>query len=865
MSFRQMIEASLANLGSETAGLPAPPAEIRSMLNSMKEEELEGLFKGFMETKAAGGLPSAETKKSSKAKDNKAPGDDAVWEAAFQHCCREAVVNEFKDLPKEAKKKLLKAFQSSAEDKHLDILMREDTEEAMHLGSIQEAFFHGPKADDTDPLVKALSVNSSVPVKRSAAAKVASMMDHWGEPMPKPITLMLYERGLQHQRQQIGKHESNEGFLSLRTNNTVQKPESGAKSREWAALKQIGVDDLRLFQVSKGCVLTGTLCVDPHATVGVTTLLEDSRGSVVQLGIYNMLPGGPTGAKAHHLAQQVFPKGLKVSIAEPFYKIFMDGMRGVRIDEPPDLKVHNPHERSGLSLQEARQQGNASVKEKAFLSASALYWQGLRSQEVEKEVAQLLSNRAQACLKLGQWASALADSAAALVLTPKSSKAWQRYAAALDGMGQASLAAQARALAGREAGEKAPAGEVRAVLMAGLACAVLAAEDEGAAPREAGNEAYKSGNFEKAAKLYTAALAQNPVAADVAAVLGNIALCALRTNMLHDAVAAAAAALRVLPGHLKAKYRLAKGLVALGELDLAEQVLSEDRGDRDCGALLGRAAKIRQAMAEKSWNPGLLQELCDADEQSAPDWVDETAVKLGYVGTKGRGLIAARSIEMGEVLLFQRGRVSKSVGGLKDDRGFVMTVNSSTRCTDDGSQTELKALTTNLLCYDQLLAFVLADLHDGSRESGKLPLPDWDDLLHRLGSRALPLLPSHPDYFHPAEKARVEQSSARVQRVLSTNSHGGKASDIKVLQGMGVDESCLHDNLTEAKSTSLYPAISMLNHAGHENCVHLPILRQGEMAVLLVLAARRIVPGEELTVEYHSDPETLERKWGIKE
>ena len=166
----------------------------------------------------------------------------------------------------------------------------------------------------------------------------------------------------------------NEGdtFGNLTTNSTVMKP-AEVTPHNWAYLREVGVKSLRLFDVAKGSVLVGILLVDPivqvhsvgglkrewmgfvdghhgqsgsmfqacglwasvcNCQVGITTILEDAAGDHIQLGLYNQLPGGAVGPRSLKLAQRHFPKGARVRIAEPFLKIFRDGKRGVRVDDP---------------------------------------------------------------------------------------------------------------------------------------------------------------------------------------------------------------------------------------------------------------------------------------------------------------------------------------------------------------------------------------------------------------------------------------------------------------------------------------------------------------------------------------------------
>ena len=78
-------------------------------------------------------------------------------------------------------------------------------------------------------------------------------------------------------------------------------------------------------------ILSDSFC---NCQVGISTILEDAAGDHIQLGLYNQLPGGAVGPRSVKLAQRHFPKGAHVRIAEPFLKIFRDGKRGVRVDDP---------------------------------------------------------------------------------------------------------------------------------------------------------------------------------------------------------------------------------------------------------------------------------------------------------------------------------------------------------------------------------------------------------------------------------------------------------------------------------------------------------------------------------------------------
>lgn len=81
--------------------------------------------------------------------------------------------------------------------------------------------------------------------------------------------------------------------------------------------------------------------------VGIMTIMQDARGDVVHLALYNQLPDGATGALGQTLADARFPPGTKISIAEPFLKIYRSGGRSLRVDTPTDLKIVSEPQRSG--------------------------------------------------------------------------------------------------------------------------------------------------------------------------------------------------------------------------------------------------------------------------------------------------------------------------------------------------------------------------------------------------------------------------------------------------------------------------------------------------------------------------------------
>eukprot|EP00929_Paragymnodinium_shiwhaense_P017341 TRINITY_DN126477_c0_g1_i1.p1 TRINITY_DN126477_c0_g1~~TRINITY_DN126477_c0_g1_i1.p1 ORF type:complete len:254 (+),score=8.72 TRINITY_DN126477_c0_g1_i1:89-850(+) len=88
-----------------------------------------------------------------------------------------------------------------------------------------------------------------------------------------------------------------------------------------ASLDTAGNSKGRYFTGHQGRFLAGTLIVEALQATAVVTLLEDDDGDVVRLFVYR--------ASAEQL-----PKGSRIMIAMPFYKIMADGLPGVRCDSP---------------------------------------------------------------------------------------------------------------------------------------------------------------------------------------------------------------------------------------------------------------------------------------------------------------------------------------------------------------------------------------------------------------------------------------------------------------------------------------------------------------------------------------------------
>ena len=106
-----------------------------------------------------------------------------------------------------------------------------------------------------------------------------------------------------------------------------------------SACTPIYVSSLKAGNTYRGRLLRGTLVVQPFVMEGVQTLLEDEKGDLVSVSIYNALPAGiPQDLQSKWAAaQRTFAQGRRLAILEPFYKLAGDGSHVVRVDNPREV------------------------------------------------------------------------------------------------------------------------------------------------------------------------------------------------------------------------------------------------------------------------------------------------------------------------------------------------------------------------------------------------------------------------------------------------------------------------------------------------------------------------------------------------
>ena len=723
--------------------------------------------------------------------------DPASCLALLQHGCCSAVCDEFGRLPPPAQETMLLAVRDSC------LGVKNQAAPILATGAAALVAQLGSTARPDDPAIKEiLGSLISEPIIRALGS--------FGDPsMPAEEIIRRHEAVVQM--------KNDDSTLTPDSYSAVRK-DSVSSAR--GDLRSIPFDDMVLFQSVKGACIEGTLVANPLAAVGVTTILqEDGTGAIVKLGLYNCVPGGLTGAAMAERATTMFAKGTRVVVREPYLKIMSCGTRGVRVDSPNDLRLITTDASSGSVSAEAnvdpgpaaRTEGKQLFQDGQFIAAAELYKTAARAQAGGTELVALLTDRARIALDQNRFGDALSDSAAALMLAPEDTAAWTTYSSALECIECCQqLAARARSIVATEAGLGELQYQPQSPMIASTRTALhLALATIQVAPGDA---------------LHTVG---QSVVLETTKLLCNLALCSLKLNCLHTAVASAAACLRIGCTSMRAKatHHLVVALAALSEPALAISVT-------ECVPKGASKAELRGLKKLV----GLVRQMHDVQSDKAimaarsgaefADWAGPVEVRL--ISGKGRGLVATANIGAGELIMVQRPLLVHTEAA--QQALPPMVVRDSKRLLDDAPRmTATKGQLVALAEVDALVTET-AELLSSDSHSPSPPVP-VADLLLRLNPRVLPLLGQGWEYFPKTE-----------QRVLSE----------KHLSGV-VD--------LNAHRNGLYPAVSMMNHNKQPNTFYVECGPPN--FCILVCVARDIKRGEELFVNYGADDAVLEKKWGV--
>jgi len=654
----------------------------------------------------------------------------------------------------------------------------------------------------------------------------------YGRPLPQKYFLLAeHEMRVAHINKKYEQDKA-EGMAMLRNTSSAVRKQTRLHTTktDWTNLTKIEIKDLVLYDGHEGKYIEGKLLIDPFTPmVGTTTILEDSNGDVVLVALYNFLPDGLCGQESNPVASAKIPKGCTLRIVEPFQKVFRDGSRGIRVDNPNDISVISDGDDSRLLdeeslLAKAKAAGNEFVQKKMYIAAGEVYLDGIRKADL---VPTLLSNRSQAYAMLDNWGRSLEDAAASLTMRPSNEKTWSRYKKALGMVSDVAdsdennLTQMMRSILSiQERDETAPESFGR----------------DASELKSKGNEAFKEKRYQEAVALYTSAILS--CGETSRALLANYALCCLHSGANLDAVAASAASIRIR-AEGKAVVRLARGLLTLGESTLCQSVLEgnlagviEENTDmfKEKEELLNSASFVLENLqSDEVYNhPSIVL------QKYTPRWIGN--IETYDAGKKGRGVRAKQDVKAGQILLIEPPLALAEVDGKQND--MLMSMD---KCdVKDPSQALLRQAIILRAQKESVLCQIVDCLSDGVNKRAVTPV---EGLIPSLKSCQL-LLPSHYEYVSGEQ---IELTSDQVDAIVSINSHGS---------GGGKEAG---DRFSGPTNTGLFAATSMFNHSARPNCNHLTVGK----GCYVTFAARNIEANEPLTVSYHPDEDAIRHHWGI--
>ncbi|CAG8496249.1 6095_t:CDS:1 [Acaulospora morrowiae] len=226
-------------------------------------------------------------------------------------------------------------------------------------------------------------------------------------------------------------------------------PNQETKNVKLLSKNRISIANLKLNNVHTGKYLLCQVISKSIKRDALYTLIEDPEGDVERLALYNWAPRSSnsseyiSNALSTSEASKSLPMGTKLVIKKPYYTISTDYSAIIRSDNPGDVVIidnnHNLLKETKwstscpeiLTVDEFRLRGNKHFESNDFARAISVYSDGIK---LDPNNITLLSNRAEAYLRLNQYKKALDDVENALRNDPLHPKVAFRKGKALCGL-----------------------------------------------------------------------------------------------------------------------------------------------------------------------------------------------------------------------------------------------------------------------------------------------------------------------------------------------------------------------------------------------------------------------------------------------
>ena len=717
-----------------------------------------------------------------------------AYEEIVFNCCSKETIHVYADLNDDGKLKMLEAIKDC-------ILSHNNMHKFGPEGndSLQEESWIYEK--EIAILRKAIEASGSR-VFLKYFNDLLTIFRHWGEGKQRVSILMNHYLSINRIKKNTAVNFVSSSDVIIKTDKSVTN---------FTKLQQIYIKDLKLFTIAKGKYLEGQLITDPLPYVGIITYLEDDNNDYVQLDLYNMIS---LGKSKWELAEKKFPKGAKLKIIEPFYKICKDGNRGIRVDSPNEIVIE---ENSDADFTLMRARGKEFFKQGEFLSALELYTDELA--KFENTAGTILTSRAQTELKLGENEEALLDSAAAIMFGDNK-EAKETYDIALERCGSIIDDIPSIQLTWEKALVK--------LQNRGL--------DNFESTKEEAIILYREEKYKEDKVNFTAALSFP----NVCLLLNNIATVCMKLKILQTAIASASACLRIATDQRaidKARFTMTKSFWMLGAFQLAKLSARDDSSlEKFWKNVEGPGTQAKLIFEERALRNLVSGQTLDdyletAGKKEIPgDFVNTKVLEHGYMKHEGRGLRAISDIPAGELLVLDHPVALSSFDtDAKEDEEFSATavLNFNNDSLMLKSQLELAKRILHLRKFDGLLSKKLMLLKSRQKTSHeeKLPLVDLNWMAYQnLSFEVLPFLPQHPRIVG-CDTAKLSPSV--VGDIIKVNGFGWGGTPKNEM----------------AKRVALYLRLSLLNEDDRRNCFY---ARIGDSTA--VFSNRNIKKYEELTI-----------------
>ncbi len=279
--------------------------------------------------------------------------------------------------------------------------------------------------------------------------------------------------------------------------------------------------------------------------------------------------------------------------------------------------------------------------------------------------------------------------------------------------------------------------------------------------------------------------------------------------------------------------------MSLGEPMLCKELLQGGLADIEGSDVLSDKCELIESvdsLSDKDTGPM-------SKGKHLPRWVGD--IESFDAGAKGRGIRATRDPKKGQTLM-----IEPPLAMPETDCRFRKGKGSNTLISIDNnlkdlSQVYLRQAIIPCSQSEGVLSCIVDCLSDGANTR---PVTSLEDLMPNLTSCKV-LLPTHHEYM---EEEKVELTADRVDVIVSVNCFGQAGETI------GDSWERYKDGVMGKSHTHIVPATSMFNHSASNNCTW---LLSGRCSIIIALMD--INAGEEITMCYQPDEETVRCVWGI--